>query len=54
MPHITEVFQSGNLQAVRLPKDLRFTVDDSFRIAYCTTARYPLSNRRTNGYHSWT
>ena len=27
MLHITKVFQSGNFQAVRLPKDFRFTVD---------------------------
>lgn len=25
---ITKVFQSGNFQAVRLPKDFRFTVDE--------------------------
>lgn len=28
MPHIAKVFQSGNSQAVRLPKDFRFTVDE--------------------------
>lgn len=28
MLHITKVFQSGNFQAVRLPKDFRFTVDE--------------------------
>ena len=28
MPHIAKVFQSGNSQAVRLPKDFRFAVDE--------------------------
>lgn len=28
MPHIAKVFRSGNSQAVRLPKDFRFTVDE--------------------------
>ena len=28
MPHVAKVFQSGNSQAVRLPKDFRFTVDE--------------------------
>lgn len=28
MPHIAKVFQSGNSQAVRLPKDFRFEVDE--------------------------
>lgn len=28
MPHIAKVFQSGNSQVVRLPKDFRFTVDE--------------------------
>lgn len=28
MPHIAKVFQSGNSQAVRLPKDFRFDVDE--------------------------
>jgi antitoxin VapB len=28
VPHIAKVFQSGNSQAVRLPKDFRFTVDE--------------------------
>ncbi|MBR0956159.1 antitoxin [Bradyrhizobium japonicum] len=28
MPHIAKVFQSGNSQAVRLPKDFRFSVDE--------------------------
>ena len=28
MPHIAKVFQSGNSQAVRLPKDFRFNVDE--------------------------
>jgi antitoxin VapB len=27
MPHLTRVFQSGNSQAVRLPKEFRFNVD---------------------------
>lgn len=27
MPHIAKVFRSGNSQAIRLPKDFRFTVD---------------------------
>jgi hypothetical protein len=27
MPHIARVFQSGNSQAVRLPKEFRFNVD---------------------------
>jgi antitoxin VapB len=27
MPHISRVFQSGNSQAVRLPKEFRFSVD---------------------------
>lgn len=27
MPHIARVFQSGNSQAVRLPKEFRFSVD---------------------------
>ncbi|HBT67987.1 MAG TPA: AbrB/MazE/SpoVT family DNA-binding domain-containing protein [Agrobacterium sp.] len=27
MPHIARVFQSGNSQAVRLPKELRLDVD---------------------------
>lgn len=26
MPHIAKIFQSGNSQAVRLPKDFRFDV----------------------------
>lgn len=28
MPQIAKVFQSGNSQAVRLPKDFRFDVDE--------------------------
>lgn len=28
MPHIAKVFRSGNSQAVRLPKELRFDVDE--------------------------
>jgi len=28
MPHIAKVFRSGNSQAVRLPKDFRFAVDE--------------------------
>jgi len=28
MPYIAKVFQSGNSQAVRLPKDFRFDVDE--------------------------
>ncbi|MGY3037400.1 antitoxin VapB [Bradyrhizobium sp. USDA 4354] len=28
MPHIAKVFKSGNSQAVRLPKDFRFTVEE--------------------------
>lgn len=28
MPHIAKVFQSGNSQAVRLPKDFRFDVEE--------------------------
>lgn len=28
MPHIAKIFQSGNSQAVRLPKDFRFDVDE--------------------------
>lgn len=28
MAHIAKVFQSGNSQAVRLPKDFRFDVDE--------------------------
>lgn len=28
MPQIAKVFQSGNSQAVRLPKDFRFEVDE--------------------------
>ncbi|PZQ47519.1 MAG: AbrB/MazE/SpoVT family DNA-binding domain-containing protein [Rhodovulum sulfidophilum] len=28
MAHIAKVFQSGNSQAVRLPKDFRFEVDE--------------------------
>jgi antitoxin VapB len=28
MPDIAKVFQSGNSQAVRLPKDFRFSVDE--------------------------
>lgn len=28
MPHVAKVFQSGNSQAVRLPKDFRFDVDE--------------------------
>lgn len=28
MPHTAKVFQSGNSQAVRLPKDFRFDVDE--------------------------
>lgn len=28
MPHIAKIFQSGNSQAVRLPKDFRFSVDE--------------------------
>ena len=28
MPYIAKVFQSGNSQAVRLPKDFRFSVDE--------------------------
>lgn len=28
MPHVAKVFQSGNSQAVRLPKDFRFEVDE--------------------------
>ncbi|CAN7619440.1 antitoxin [Pararhizobium sp. LjRoot235] len=27
MPHLARVFQSGNSQAVRLPKEFRFDVD---------------------------
>jgi antitoxin VapB len=27
MPHVARVFQSGNSQAVRLPKEFRFDVD---------------------------
>jgi antitoxin VapB len=27
MPHLARVFQSGNSQAVRLPKEFRFNVD---------------------------
>ncbi|GAA3102098.1 antitoxin [Rhizobium viscosum] len=27
MPHFAKVFQSGNSQAVRLPKEFRFNVD---------------------------
>jgi len=27
MPHFARVFQSGNSQAVRLPKEFRFSVD---------------------------
>ncbi len=27
MPHVARVFQSGNSQAVRLPKEFRFNVD---------------------------
>lgn len=27
MPHYAKVFQSGNSQAVRLPKEFRFSVD---------------------------
>lgn len=28
MPHIAKVFKSGNSQAVRLPKDFRFSVNE--------------------------
>ncbi|MGE0796793.1 MAG: antitoxin [Lautropia sp.] len=28
MPRIAKIFQSGNSQAVRLPKDFRFDVDE--------------------------
>lgn len=28
MPHIAKIFQSGNSQAVRLPKDFRFSVEE--------------------------
>ncbi|MFV0360206.1 antitoxin [Tropicimonas sp.] len=28
MPHIAKIFQSGNSQAVRLPKDFRFDVEE--------------------------
>ena len=28
MPHVAKVFQSGNSQAVRLPKDFRFEVSE--------------------------
>lgn len=28
MPQIAKIFQSGNSQAVRLPKDFRFDVDE--------------------------
>lgn len=28
MPHFAKIFQSGNSQAVRLPKDFRFDVDE--------------------------
>lgn len=28
MPHIAKIFQSGNSQAVRLPKDFRFNVEE--------------------------
>ena len=28
MPHIAKIFQSGNSQAVRLPRDFRFTVEE--------------------------
>ncbi|TDR30417.1 antidote-toxin recognition antitoxin MazE [Aquamicrobium defluvii] len=28
MPHIAKVFQSGNSQAVRLPKEFRFDVEE--------------------------
>lgn len=28
MPHIAKVFKSGNCQAIRLPKDFRFSVDE--------------------------
>lgn len=28
MPHFAKVFRSGNSQAVRLPKDFRFDVDE--------------------------
>lgn len=27
MPHLAKVFQSGNSQAIRLPKELRFDVE---------------------------
>ncbi|MDH2092638.1 antitoxin (plasmid) [Rhizobium oryzihabitans] len=27
MPHVARVFQSGNSQSIRLPKELRFDVD---------------------------
>lgn len=28
MPHFAKVFRSGNSQAIRLPKDFRFAVDE--------------------------
>ena len=28
MPHLAKIFQSGNSQAVRLPKEFRFDVDE--------------------------
>jgi len=28
MPHIAKIFRSGNSQAVRLPKDFRFDVEE--------------------------
>lgn len=28
MPHVAKVFRSGNSQAVRLPKDFRFEVEE--------------------------